>query len=49
MKLSNKLEKGKKDAFYLLSFEGFEKVSMTSNTKKGKEFCKNVIMIHRLL
>jgi phage anti-repressor protein len=45
----HKLEKGKKDANYLLSFEGFEKVCMASNTEKGKAFRDYFIMLRKFI
>jgi superfamily II DNA or RNA helicase len=49
IKYNHKSMKNQKDVQYMLSFEGFEKFCMASNTKKGKAFRDNVIMIHRLL
>ena len=49
IKYNHKSMKNQKDVQYMLSFEGFEKVCMASNTVKGKEFRNNVIIIHRLL
>lgn len=45
----HKLEKGKKDAIYLLSFEGFERVCMASNTEKGKVFRDYFIMLRKFI
>jgi phage anti-repressor protein len=45
----HKLEKGKKDAIYLLSFEGFERVCMVSNTEKGKAFRDYFIMLRKFI
>ena len=45
----HKLEKGKKDAIYLLSFEGFERICMASNTEKGKVFRDYFIMLRKFI
>jgi len=45
----HKLEKGKKDVQYMLSFEGFEKVCMASNTEKGKAFRDYFIMLRKFI
>jgi len=38
VRLNNKLMNGIKDVHYMISFEGFEKIAMRSNTKKGQMF-----------
>ena len=43
-----KAEKNKKNVQYMLSFEGFEKLCMASNTKKGKQFREYVLIFHKL-
>ena len=44
-----KSEKGKKDVQYMLSFEGFERVCMVSNTEKGKAFRDYFIMLRKFI
>ena len=44
-----KSEKGKKDVQYMLSFEGFERVCMASNTEKGKTFRDYFIMLRKFI
>ena len=44
-----KSEKGKKDVQYMLSFEGFERVCMASNTEKGKVFRDYFIMLRKFI
>ena len=41
--------KGKKDVQYMLSFEGFERVCMVSNTEKGKVFRDYFIMLRKFI
>lgn len=45
----NKLEKGKKDVQYMLSFEGFERVCMASNTEKGVTFRDYYVMLRKFI
>jgi len=40
--------KNKKNVQYMLSFEGFKKICMVSNTEKGKIFRDYFIMLHKL-
>ena len=44
-----KSEKGKKDVQYMLSFEGFERVCMASNTPKGRMFRDYFIMLRKFI
>lgn len=41
--------KGVKDAHYMLSFEGFERLCLTSTTKKGNEFRDYFIMLRKFI
>jgi hypothetical protein len=41
--------KGVKDAHYMLSFEGFERLCMSSSTKIGKEFQDYFIMLRKFI
>ena len=49
VRLQQKLTKGIKDAHYMLSFEGFERLSMKSTTKKGQEFSDYFIMLRKFI
>ena len=51
-RLNNKLMSGVRDAFYMISFDGFEKMAMKSNTKKRPDVSGlfyYVAQIYRLL
>jgi hypothetical protein len=45
----HKSEKNKKDVQYMLSFEGFEKVCMSSTTEKGKVFRDYFVMLRKFI
>ncbi len=44
-----KLTKGVRDAQYMLSFEGFERLCLASTTKKGMEFRDYFIMLRKFI
>ena len=46
---THKSLKNQKDVQYMLSFEGFERVCMTSNTEKGKAFRDYFIMLRKFI
>lgn len=48
-KLSEKLEKGKTDSNYFITFECFEKICMNSSTEKGKLFRDYFIMLRKFI
>jgi phage anti-repressor protein len=49
IRLQQKLTKGVKDVYYMVSFDGFEKIVMKSNTKKGQEFRDYFIMLRKFI
>jgi phage anti-repressor protein/glutaredoxin-related protein len=49
MREMQKLTKGVKDAHYVLSFDGFERLCISSTTKKGKEFQDYFIMLRKFI
>lgn len=44
-----KLTKGKKDAHYMLSFDGFEKLCLKSTTQKGIEYVDYHVMLRKFI
>ena len=49
IKYTHKSMKNQKDVQYMLSFEGFEKICMASNTEKGKAFRDYFIMLRKFI
>jgi len=49
IKYTHKSMKNQKDVQYMLSFEGFERVCMASNTEKGKVFRDYFIMLRKFI
>lgn len=45
----HKSQKGIKDVEYMISFDGFEKIAMRSNTKKGQLFRDYFIMLRKFI
>ena len=48
-KLNQKLQKGKQDTFYYISFETFEKLCMNSTSIKGEQFRDYFIMLRKFI
>ena len=49
IKLHHKSQKGIKNVEYMISFDGFEKIAMKSNTKKGQIFRDYFIMLRKFI
>lgn len=49
IRYNHKLAKGVKNAVYMLSFEGFERLCLASTTKKGTEFRDYFIMLRKFI
>ena len=49
LELNHKSQKGIKDVEYIISFDGFEKIAMKSNTKKGQIFRDYFIMLRKFI
>jgi len=48
-KLNQKLQKGKQDTFYYISFETFEKLCMNSTSEKGEQFRDYFVMLRKFI
>ncbi len=49
VKLNQKLQKGKQDTFYYISFETFEKICMNSTSEKGDQFRDYFVMLRKFI
>jgi phage anti-repressor protein len=49
LEINQKSQKGIKDVEYMISFDGFEKIAMKSNTKKGQMFRDYFIMLRKFI
>jgi phage anti-repressor protein len=49
IRIKQKSVKGIRDAHYMISFDGFEKMAMKSNTKKGQMFRDYFIMLRKFI
>jgi phage anti-repressor protein len=49
IELRHKSQKGIKDVEYMISFDGFEKIAMKSNTTKGQHFRDYFIMLRKFI